>query len=394
MIHALSKLLFFSCALSFPHQDVAPFPKSLKIQREFSLHSAVLSLRGGQDRRIAEMISSETEDSSTSSFSDIEWKAVPKIPGYEDAPPHASEHNWDPSYYIENGIDITGGFFNGIDTSNWTQKLNGLKLENFSFTREMNRLRQERMIEEREFNSELSNHTIPSANKDYEPRPKNYVQMPIRNISLDDWANMTETEISARLSKAVDQFLNRESSALFNPEFVYGADHNTSEKNEECDEEARKRFMFSTIGMEGDYLAIKAMQEDNKDRLRPVDRSLVTAAQDGDAQQVGFWLRRGADKDVRDCFWMKLTPLQHAALLGHVAVIRMLLDNGADVHLAEPVEGRTALHIAAARGNTAAARLLVQRGAVIDSESLRGRTPLHDAASMGPNPNPVPHVLL
>ena len=110
----------------------------------------------------------------------------------------------------------------------------------------------------------------------------------------------------------------------------------------------------------------------------------MTAVQDGDAQQVGFWIRRGANKDVRDCFSLRLSALQTAALLGHLAVARALLDHGADPLLKELHHGRTALHIAAARGNTEVVRLLVQRGVPVEAESFRGRTPLHDAAAAGP----------
>ena len=186
------------------------------------------------------------------------------------------------------------------------------------------------------------------------------------------------------MSTAFEQFSKGDSSVLFDAEFVYGVDRNQTEEESTYDGDARIRLMFSFFGMEGDYRAIRAMQEDNKDRLSALDRSLMTAVQDGDAQQVGFWIRRGANKDVRDCFSLRLSALQTAALLGHLAVARALLDHGADPLLKELHHGRTALHIAAARGNTEVVRLLVQRGVPVEAESFRGRTPLHDAAAAGP----------
>ncbi|CAM9674474.1 unnamed protein product, partial [Hapterophycus canaliculatus] len=64
-------------------------------------------------------------------------------------------------------------------------------------------------------------------------------------------------------------------------------------------------------------------------------------------------------------------------------IVRMLLDAKADVH-AVNARGRTALHLISASGNTAAVRLLLERGANPAPPCLHdGSTPLHCAAERG-----------
>jgi hypothetical protein len=355
------------------------------LRTNFHVLHTIQILRGGLDKPMHEIISEEED--TTSSFSGIEWKAVPHIQGFEDAPDHVSEHNNDVTYYNDRGIDITGGFFNDMPTGalvNWTEIADEIDVDNFSFTGAMNRMRVKRLQEEKEY-AKNNPEAEPTNKKFHDPATesalpqKNYLRMNVSDLSLDDWANMTERQVNARLSLAVEQFRRGERSPnLFNPDFVYGGGAAATGA------ENRSRFVFSVLGIEPEHRALTAMMADNAERLRPVDRSLLLAAQDGDAQQAAFWVRRGADRDVRDCFGARLTPLQHAAVLGHTAGVAALLDAGADPLAPEPAEGRTALHLAAASGNTAAARLLAERGTPVDTVSLRGRTALHDAAANGP----------
>jgi len=73
-------------------------------------------------------------------------------------------------------------------------------------------------------------------------------------------------------------------------------------------------------------------------------------------------------------------PLVIAAYLGHTAVVRLLLEAGADVKAVDPGMQATALHAAAYAGRTDAAKLLIQYGIDINKQGPKnGYTALHDA---------------
>ncbi|KAL8300792.1 hypothetical protein RB593_010240 [Gaeumannomyces tritici] len=111
---------------------------------------------------------------------------------------------------------------------------------------------------------------------------------------------------------------------------------------------------------------------------------LQWAAENGHEAVVRLLLDRGADKDAK--VGDGRTPLHWAAAGGHEAVARLLVEAGADKEAKDGCGGgRTPLHLAAAGGHEAVARLLVEAGA--DKEAKDGcgggRTPLHRAAEGG-----------
>lgn len=90
-----------------------------------------------------------------------------------------------------------------------------------------------------------------------------------------------------------------------------------------------------------------------------LDRQLVDAAAEGDAQQVAALLSRGANIEARARDdW---TPLTVAAREGHGDVVRLLLKRGAAVNAKEG-GGHTALFWASKYNKTEAAALLKDAG--------------------------------
>ena len=73
------------------------------------------------------------------------------------------------------------------------------------------------------------------------------------------------------------------------------------------------------------------------------------------------------------------TPLHCATWKGHVEVVSVLLDHGADVnaHNQNDHWGTTPLHAAAHANEAAIAALLIEKGADLNARDMNDKTPLH-----------------
>jgi ankyrin repeat protein len=86
---------------------------------------------------------------------------------------------------------------------------------------------------------------------------------------------------------------------------------------------------------------------------------LCQAIVDGDLEHVQDWCaQEGVDVNRRD--YTGRTPLHLATMVSTPEIVQCLIDNGARM-IARLVDGRTALHIAAARGNVQMVKSLMQR---------------------------------
>ncbi len=117
---------------------------------------------------------------------------------------------------------------------------------------------------------------------------------------------------------------------------------------------------------------------------------LYRAAGAGDLELVGLLLDAGVDPNAGEEVpgpppepggppaRLQAPALQAAASHGHIDVMRLLVERGADVNRRGP-EGDTALHAAASFGTIEAARWLLDHGADVDARNEAGDTPLADA---------------
>jgi ankyrin repeat protein len=126
----------------------------------------------------------------------------------------------------------------------------------------------------------------------------------------------------------------------------------------------------------------KSFSENNE----PWTTGLHLAAEFNLKNAIVALLQRGFDPGRRDLYGR--TPLLVAAETGSKAAVEQLLKHGSSMeertderHHHSP--GCTALHIAAKNGHVAIVRLLLDRGAVINLQSLYHDTPISSAVELG-----------
>ena len=106
---------------------------------------------------------------------------------------------------------------------------------------------------------------------------------------------------------------------------------------------------------------------------------LLKAAEKGDANKVAKFIKKGADVNFSDNVgW---TPLFRAAQKGHVEVVKMLLDAGAEIE--KTTSGITPLCWAADSGKTDVVKLLLERGANVNAIGKKNAPALYHAADIG-----------
>ena len=101
---------------------------------------------------------------------------------------------------------------------------------------------------------------------------------------------------------------------------------------------------------------------------------LATAARSGDVATTRALVNKGIDINAgaRD----GQTALFVASVSDHPEVVRMLLNNGADIEATELSQGATALIAASLKGNREVVQLLLDRGANVEARTTTGLTAL------------------
>jgi ankyrin repeat protein len=113
---------------------------------------------------------------------------------------------------------------------------------------------------------------------------------------------------------------------------------------------------------------------------------LSRGARVNERSTVRDWPRRvTAEGRPKDMNRGGFTPLLFAAREGCIECLRVLLDGGAEIDLADP-DGTTPLILALLNGNWESARFLIQAGADVNLWDLYGQTPLYVAVDMNTLP--------
>ena len=108
---------------------------------------------------------------------------------------------------------------------------------------------------------------------------------------------------------------------------------------------------------------------------------LRQAVRSGDIASTQVILASGFNPNTRDN--MGATALHDAVWSGHIELVRLLLDHGADPNIPHAEGLSTPLHYAAIKGQAAIAALLLDHGANINGVDRSGSTALHLAAARG-----------
>lgn len=148
-----------------------------------------------------------------------------------------------------------------------------------------------------------------------------------------------------------------------------------------------QRLVHSSHGILADASAVSFLPNPAELQLirLPFDEQmgacLLASAVDGDSAAAAAALQGLADPDVArsaDGATALILACQH----GHVEVVRLLADAGADRELPK-FDGRTPLSVAAQGGHLEVVRCLCDLGADLNKPQRTGATPLHAAAYGG-----------
>lgn len=168
--------------------------------------------------------------------------------------------------------------------------------------------------------------------------------------------------------------------------FLDYAVHQLSHHLKACNEDLTTDMVLRFLGSPGSICSwVQIWYHDHEENGTCSDfdsypkecHSLHIASVLGHLSVLHILLDRGADSDIsiRDSYGQ--TALHNAAF-SHDAVVELLIEKGADCS-ARDKAGQTALHHAAHSGNEAVVRLLLKKGTKFSDVDNKGDTPLHRA---------------
>jgi ankyrin repeat protein len=150
---------------------------------------------------------------------------------------------------------------------------------------------------------------------------------------------------------------------------------------------SRHESLFSHLAKQDDEVLLIFLYASGKVDVKSKDRldrtPLSWAAERGHEAVVKLLLEKGAELETRDKTHDR-TPLLWAAAFGHVAVVKLLLEKGAEIDTRDSYSSQTPLSNAAQFGHLAVVKLLLERGSKVETrDKLLGQTPLSHAAEKG-----------
>jgi ankyrin repeat protein len=99
--------------------------------------------------------------------------------------------------------------------------------------------------------------------------------------------------------------------------------------------------------------------------------ALHLAAMNGHLEIVKLLLEHGADVNAKTKEGYGYTALHSAASNGHLEIVKLLLEHGADVNAKTKYGGYTALHSATMNGHLEIVKLLLEHGADVNAKTKK-----------------------
>ena len=102
---------------------------------------------------------------------------------------------------------------------------------------------------------------------------------------------------------------------------------------------------------------------------------LCNACRHGDDAKVREMISKGIDVNAGNPRFYDEPPLHFATIGAHIAVMRLLLEAGADAHTVSRFDGRNAIHYAARAGSFEAVDIMLAKGVSPSIEDKAGVSP-------------------
>lgn len=128
------------------------------------------------------------------------------------------------------------------------------------------------------------------------------------------------------------------------------------------------------------YLLDQGFEVNFKDTMRQTT-ALLRAVYNGNIEAARLLAQRGADVNAPDV--LAMTPVMLAVKKGYKDLVELFLSRGADLNAADFRTGKTMLHFAAARGQSAVVEALLKSGLDKNAKDKNGRTALAYAMKHG-----------
>jgi ankyrin repeat protein len=130
-------------------------------------------------------------------------------------------------------------------------------------------------------------------------------------------------------------------------------------------------------------LVMDLSEEESPDTITALHQDdFLQAARYGDLEDIRAGLAQGISVDCQDV--QGRTALHMAAANGHLDIAKLLLDHGAGANSCN-MEQNTPLHYAVLNGQKQVVELLISQGANVSAVNRYERTPVDEAISKGDN---------